>query len=555
MARQECAFSAGKAAFRIRKTFGIRKKKSNVIKFLRKLTAGLLGRAGLHTLSAAIGGKSNAGKSVSSRKNPQKVSRKTNEPVPKTGRNAEKGRGRKSQLPSAQTEKRTEKKSAPSRAKEERKVPPVPELLPVPEAEGKVRMNSLPLAREILGAAQTLNFKYCTPIQAQCLPAALEGRDLAAKAQTGTGKTAAFLASSMTRLLQNPLPPEKRRRGACRVLVLSPTRELAIQIKNDADGLAQYTALHNLVVFGGMDHRGQREALEEPVDILVGTPGRIIDYSRSGDLYLGDAEILVIDEADRMLDMGFIPDVRRIVSRLPEAGKRQTMLFSATLEPEVLRLVKSWLVDPLFFEAEPEHVVTDLIEQKFYAVTSDQKLAFLLHLLKTLPYERIIIFGNWKEKNRILAEKLYEYGYEAGLLSGDIPQEKRLKLVESFKKGDIKILVATDVAARGLHVEGISHVINYDLPDHPEDYVHRIGRTGRAGNKGCAIGFVCEYGAYVMPEIEKYAHITIKTDLPEEEALVLPEKVNERRSLRERVPGGGFRRGNSGRSSGRPRRF
>ncbi|MBR2364726.1 MAG: DEAD/DEAH box helicase, partial [Lentisphaeria bacterium] len=270
----------------------------------------------------------------------------------------------------------------------------------------------------------------------------------------------------------------------------------------------------------------------------VGTPGRIIDYTRSGDLYLGDTEILVIDEADRMLDMGFIPDVRRIVSRLPHAGKRQTMLFSATLEDEVLRLVRSWLVDPVSFEAEPEHVVTDLIEQKFYAVTGDQKLAFLLHLLKTLPYERIIIFGNWKEKNRILAEKLYEYGYDAGLLSGDIPQEKRLKLVEKFKRGDLKIVVATDVAARGLHVEGITHVINYDLPDHPEDYVHRIGRTGRAGNKGCAIGFVCEYGAYVMPEIEKYANITMKTDLPEEEALILPEKVNGRKSLRERSSNG-----------------
>ena len=416
-------------------------------------------------------------------------------------------------------------------------------------------MNSLPLAREILGAVQTLNFKYCTPIQAQCLPAALEGKDLAAKAQTGTGKTAAFLASSMTRLLLNPLPPEKRRKGSCRVLVLSPTRELAIQIKNDADKLSQYTYLNNLVIFGGMDHKGQREALEEPVDILVGTPGRIIDYTRSGDLYLGDTEILVIDEADRMLDMGFIPDVRRIVSRLPRAGERQTMLFSATLEDEVLRLVRSWLVDPVSFEAEPEHVVTDLIEQKFYAVTGDQKLAFLLHLLKTLPYERIIIFGNWKEKNRILAEKLYEYGYDAGLLSGDIPQEKRLKLVEKFKRGDLKIVVATDVAARGLHVEGITHVINYDLPDHPEDYVHRIGRTGRAGNKGCAIGFVCEYGAYVMPEIEKYANITMKTDLPEEEALVLPEKVNERKSLREKGGNGGSFHRNSSRNHGQRRSF
>ncbi len=505
-----------------------------MIRFLRNKVAGLLEKVGLHTLGASFRRSDANAKSVPGKKG-KRPGKKNHSPAGKYDalRNGKKSNSASSSF-SPVREKRQEKKKEERKTEAKRIVPPVPELVEVPDEPGKVRMNSLPLAREILGAVQTLDFKYCTPIQAQCLPAALEGKDLAAKAQTGTGKTAAFLASSMTRLLLNPVAPEKRKKGSCRVLVLSPTRELAIQIKNDADKLAQYTALNNLVIFGGMDHKGQREALEEPVDILVGTPGRIIDYTRSGDLYLGDTEILVIDEADRMLDMGFIPDVRRIVSRLPQAGKRQTMLFSATLEEEVLRLVKSWLVDPVSFEAEPEHVVTDLIEQKFYAVTSDQKLAFLLHLLKTLPYERIIIFGNWKEKNRILAEKLYEYGYEAGLLSGDIPQEKRLKLVEKFKRGDLKIVVATDVAARGLHVEGITHVINYDLPDHPEDYVHRIGRTGRAGNKGCAIGFVCEYGAYVMPEIEKYANITMKTDLPEEDALILPEKINERRSLREK---------------------
>ena len=523
-----------------------KKKKCAVISFLKNT----IKRVFL-SLSGGNGKKKEVGKERFSRKKNKK------EPIRVEAKKGTAGEKRIKEKKRNGKDFSPEKKHSVS-GKVRRIVPPVPDLVDVPDEPGKVRMNSLPLAREILGAVQTLNFKYCTPIQAQCLPAALEGKDLAAKAQTGTGKTAAFLASSMTRLLLDPLPPEKRRKGACRVLVLSPTRELAIQIKNDADKLSQYTYLNNLVIFGGMDHKGQREALEEPVDILVGTPGRIIDYTRSGDLYLGDTEILVIDEADRMLDMGFIPDVRRIVSRLPRAGKRQTMLFSATLEDEVLRLVRSWLVDPVSFEAEPEHVVTDLIEQKFYAVTSDQKLAFLLYLLKTLPYERIIIFGNWKEKNRILAEKLYEYGYDAGLLSGDIPQEKRLKLVEKFKRGDLKIVVATDVAARGLHVEGITHVINYDLPDHPEDYVHRIGRTGRAGNKGCAIGFVCEYGAYVMPEIEKYANITMKTDLPEEEALVLPEKVNEKKSLREKNGhGGSFHRRPSGshgtRRSFRPR--
>ena len=426
--------------------------------------------------------------------------------------------------------------------------PPMPEIVEVPAAEGKVRFTDLPLAKEILAAVQTLGFQYCTPIQALCLPAALEGRDLAAKAQTGTGKTAAFLASCMTRLLRNPLPPEKRKGGSCRVLVLSPTRELAIQIHNDALALGKYTPLNNLVIFGGMDHRQQRDSLADPIDILVGTPGRILDYTQSGHLDLSRVETLVIDEADRMLDMGFIPDVRRIVGRLPKAGDRQTMLFSATLEPEILRLVDKWLVDPVSFETEPEHVVTDLIDQHFYAVMREEKLAFLLWLIRNEPFERMIIFGNWKERNSELVDQLYEYGVEAGLLSGDIPQAKRLQILDRFKKGELRVVVATDVAARGIHIPGISHVVNYDLPDHPEDYVHRIGRTGRAGANGKSISFVCEYGAYVMPQIEEYAQMKIKTVLPEEEQLVLPEKVNHVRRKTERRSGG--RRPGSGHGHG-----
>ena len=439
----------------------------------------------------------------------------------KTGRPAERTRNAK---------QKTERTAAPVKKTSAKKTPPpMPEIAEVPAEEGKTRFTDLPLAKEILAAVQTLGFKYCTPIQALCLPAALEGRDLAAKAQTGTGKTAAFLASCMTRLLQKPIPDDQRKPGACRVLVLSPTRELAIQIHNDALGLGQYTALNNLVIFGGMDHKEQRDSLSDPVDILVGTPGRILDYLQSGHLDLSRVETLVIDEADRMLDMGFIPDVRRIVGRLPKAGVRQTMLFSATLEPEILRLVDKWLVDPVSFETEPEHVVTDLIDQHFYAVMREEKLAFLLWLIRNEPFERMIIFGNWKERNSELVDKLYEYGVDAGLLSGDIPQNKRLQILDRFKKGELKVVVATDVAARGIHIPGISHVVNYDLPDHPEDYVHRIGRTGRAGAKGKSISFVCEYGAYVMPQIEEYAQMKIKTVLPEEDQLVLPEKVNPAR--------------------------
>ena len=254
----------------------------------------------------------------------------------------------------------------------------------------------------------------------------------------------------------------------------------------------------------------------------------------------------MIDEADRMLDMGFIPDVRRIVAKLPPAGKRQTMLFSATLEPEILRLVDRWLVDPVSVEAEPEHVVTDLIEQTFYAVSGDQKLPVLLWLLKHEEIERMIIFGNWKHKNAELAEQLVSYGIDCEQLSGDIAQNKRIRILDRFKRGDCKVVVATDVAARGIHVDGISHVVNYDVPEQAEDYVHRIGRTGRAGKKGKAITFVCEFGAYYLPAIEEYAGIHAVTLQPEEEALVLPERVKALRHA-EHAP----RRSGDRRSGGR----
>ncbi len=422
--------------------------------------------------------------------------------------------------------------------------PPMPDLIEIEPAEGKTRFCDLDLAREVLVGTQQLGFKYCSVIQAKCLPYALAGRDLAAKAQTGTGKTAAFLASSMTRLLRSPQPERKPK--TCRVLVLEPTRELAMQIEKDARELGRYTGLYCKAIFGGMDYKEQREAIQKPVDILAGTPGRILDYAGSGALDLSQTEILVIDEADRMLDMGFIPDVRRIVAKLPPAGKRQTMLFSATLEPEILRLVERWLVDPVSVEAEPEHVVTDLIDQHFFAVSGDQKLACLLWLLRTEPIERMIIFGNWKHKNAELAEQLISYGIDCEVLSGDIAQNKRIRILDRFKRGDCKVVVATDVAARGIHVDGISHVVNYDVPEQAEDYVHRIGRTGRAGKKGKAITFVCEFGAYYLPAIEEYAGIHAVTLQPEEEALVLPERVKALRHA-EHTP----RRSGDRRSGGR----
>lgn len=377
----------------------------------------------------------------------------------------------------------------------------MPPLLPVPPAAGKTRFPDLDIAKEVLCGIQDLQFEYCTPIQQLVLPHLLAGKDVTGKAQTGTGKTAAFLAAAFTHLLRRPI--EKHAPGSSRVLVLAPTRELAIQIYKDAEAIGKYCGLNNLVLFGGMGYQEQRNALKRPIDILVGTPGRIIDYSRSGHLQLSDAEILVIDEADRMLDMGFIPDVRRIVSKLPPAGKRQTMFFSATLTSNIVRLVERWLVNPVTVESEPEQLVTGLIDQRFYAVAADEKFALLLWLLGHDDASRILVFCNRRDGCLRIARRLTRYGRHCGLLTGDVPQEKRLRILERFRTGDTGVLVATDVAARGIHVESVSHVINYDMPQDPEDYVHRVGRTGRAGEKGKSVAFVDEYGAYVIPGLEK----------------------------------------------------
>ena len=387
---------------------------------------------------------------------------------------------------------------------------PHPEVLEeVPSAEGKMRFGDLPLHKEVLFGVQAAGFKYCSPIQAMALPELLNGRDLAGKAQTGTGKTAAFLLAVFTKLLNNPLA--ERKNAAPRVLILAPTRELAIQIYKDSCQLGVFTGLKSLVVFGGMDHAKQQQSLDCQLDILVGTPGRVIDYSRSRFLDLSRVEVLIIDEADRMLDMGFIPDVKRIVSQLPRRGDRQTLLFSATLDEDILRLSSGWLTDPFVVESEPEKLVSENIEQIFYAVSRDEKLSLVRHLLKNESYERVIIFGNRKDVNLRLQRDLARFGYHVPVLSGDIPQDKRMKILEKFRDGSEKVVIATDVAARGIHVDNVSLVINYDLPERAEDYIHRIGRTGRAGHTGKAISFLCEYGAYYLPAIEELLGTTFSS--------------------------------------------
>lgn len=441
-------------------------------------------------------------------KNPQQAPK----PQPKKAKNEPKNKQPKAPKPQPQ-----KTVNAPQPAL------PMPELIDIEPAEGKKRFCDIDLAKEVLAGTQQLGFKYCSVIQEKCLPYAVEGRDLAAKAQTGTGKTAAFLASSMTRLLRNPKTDRKPR--TCRVLVLEPTRELAMQIEKDAQALGKYTGLYCKAIFGGMDYKEQRDAINYPVDILAGTPGRIIDYSRSGALDLSQTEVLVIDEADRMLDMGFIPDVRRIVSKLPPAGQRQTMLFSATLDPEILRLVDSWLVNPVSVEAEPEHVVTDLIDQHFYAVSGDKKLALLLWLIKHEPIERMIIFGNWKHKNAELAEQLISYGVDCEQLSGDIAQNKRIRILDRFKSGECKIVVATDVAARGIDVDDVDAVFNYDVPQENEYYVHRIGRTGRAKRHGVAYTLVADYPSKMrLDAIAKFTGNDVKPAHFEGDTLVVDAK-------------------------------
>ena len=465
------------------------------------------------------------------KKQPQKKKKNAPRSPQGSGKTPQKNKKKQSPKTEKQPVKKAKKEKVPRPQETESEVSAVVNI-PHPEkleevlpCEGKMRFGDLPLHEEVLYGVQAAGFQYCSPIQALALPELLKGRDLAGKAQTGTGKTAAFLLAVFTKLLNNPLP--ERKKGTPRVLILAPTRELAVQIHKDAVQLGVFTGLKSLVVFGGMDHAKQPRSLDTQIDLLVGTPGRVIDYSRSRFLDLSQVEVLIIDEADRMLDMGFIPDVKRIVSQLPRRGERQTLLFSATLSEDILRLSSGWLTDPFVVESEPEKLVSENIRQLFYSVLREEKLALLLHIFKTEEFERMIIFGNRKDVNLRLQYDLARYGYNVPVLSGDIPQDKRMKILERFRSGEEKIVIATDVAARGIHVDNVSLVVNYDLPERSEDYIHRIGRTGRAGKTGTSISFLCEYGAYYLPAIEELLGVTFPSELPTEEMLQLPPEVSK----------------------------
>ena len=378
-----------------------------------------------------------------------------------------------------------------------------------------VLFEELALPEPLIRAVKKLGFEVCTPIQGRSLPYSLSDYDVTGQAQTGTGKTAAFLITLFTRFWENPLA-EALPLGTPRALVLAPTRELAMQIEGDADGLSRYMDMRTVCIVGGMDIAKQREELEKrPVDVLVATPGRLIDFLERRDVSLGRVEALVIDEADRMLDMGFIPDVRRIVYQTPHKRKRQTLFFSATFNDAVMRLAQSWTIDPEHIVIEPESVATDTVDQKFWLVEARGRQRMLLNFITQQHPERAIIFANRRDQTHRLVEYLKRNDVACEALAGDIPQKKRLATLNRFKEGRLKYLIATDVAGRGIHVEGVSHVVNFELPEDPEDYVHRIGRTGRAGASGTAISFVSEDDAFNLPALEEYLGQAIKCTQPD----------------------------------------
>ena len=405
------------------------------------------------------------------------------------------------------------KKAAPAAKKPQAKKPAKPwdpAEFKVEPVEGKTRFHDLNLDERIMHGIYDLGFEYASPIQAESLPYTLAGHDIIGKAQTGTGKTAAFLITVLQKLLTTQ--PAERYASEPRALVIAPTRELAMQIAKDAEGLCKYTDVNVVTIVGGVDYDKQKQQLNDIVDIVVATPGRLLDFLQQKVVFLDQVEMLVIDEADRMLDMGFIPDLKRIIRATPEKSVRQTQLFSATYPYDVVALSESWTYKPKQVEIEPESVATDTVDQRFYSLQETEKDQVLVDLLNQATTGKAIIFANRRDTSRDLADRLNKMGIKAMLLSGEVAQQKRVKTLERFKSQDNTVLVATDVAGRGIHVDGITHVFNYNLPDDPEDYVHRIGRTGRAGASGMAITFIDEYEAYGLMDLETYLGKKIITE-------------------------------------------
>ena len=381
--------------------------------------------------------------------------------------------------------------------------------------------DSFELHPSVLSGLHAAGFTRCTPIQALTLPLALDGRDVAGQAQTGTGKTAAFLVAVMHRLLTRPAFVE-RGPSDPRALIIAPTRELAIQIDKDFRSLGRDTGLKSALIYGGVDYDKQREQLRGGVDIVIATPGRLLDYYKQHVFSFGAVETMVIDEADRMFDLGFIKDVRYILRRLPPREKRQCLLFSATLSHRVLELAYEHMNEAQKLTVESDNITADRVRQVIYFPASEEKLPLLIGLLSRIDAQRSMVFVNMKVAAEKVARRLERQGFAVGMLSGDVPQKKRQSLLGKFQKGEIEILIATDVAARGLHIPDVSHVFNYDLPQDAEDYVHRIGRTARLGAEGDAISFACDMYAQGLPDIEAYIGQKIPVARVEPEMLVMP---------------------------------
>jgi len=380
-----------------------------------------------------------------------------------------------------------------------------------------LELADLELAEPIRAGLRAAGFKYCTPIQALTLPVALKGRDVAGQAQTGTGKTAAFLLVIFQRLLKSQGKADPRHP---RSLVLAPTRELALQIHKDAQLLGAETGLKLGLAYGGVDYEKQRQALQSGVDILIGTPGRMIDYFQQNVFKLNQIEVMVLDEADRMFDLGFIKDIRYVLRRLPPREMRQCLLFSATLSHRVLELAYEHMNEPEFLKVDAEHITSETVHQSAYYPANDEKMRLLAGLLKKFAGGRIMVFANTRAATDRLERTLNANGLHAAAISGQVPQKTRQNLLRKFHDGEVPILVATDVAARGLHIPDVTHVINFDLPQDPPDYVHRIGRTARLGAKGEAISFACENYAFHLPEIEEYIGYSIPVEPLEKELLL-----------------------------------
>ncbi|MDQ2069649.1 ATP-dependent RNA helicase RhlB [Natronospira bacteriovora] len=402
------------------------------------------------------------------------------------------------------------------------------------------RFDSLELAEPLRQALNEAGYTHCTPIQEKTLPLALQGRDVAGQAQTGTGKTAAFLLALFHRLLTRPAA-EDRRPNQPRALVLAPTRELAVQIHKDAEQLGKHTGLKLGLVYGGAGYEQQRQQLEDGVDVLIGTPGRLIDYFKQRVFDLRAAQVAVLDEADRMFDMGFIKDIRFILRKLPHPEKRLNMLFSATLSYRVMELAYEHMNNPESVKVDADQVTADRVRQMVYMPASEEKVRLLVGLLRRIDPSRTMIFVNMKRTAEELVAWLKGNDYQAEVLSGDVPQRKRLSLLKQFETGELPILITTDVAARGLHIPDVSHVINYDLPEDPEDYVHRIGRTARAGAEGDAISFACDTYAMALPDIEAYIEQQLPKEVQHDELLVelKPQAEVKRRPGGPRKKGGG----------------